>query len=162
MWPEVIWARPIPTVTIASSRSMHTTLSVRPDARGLQISSSLTETSMLSILRPSRYAWMSSGGLSSASIRAASRYIPCMTWRLRYQPSSTSLRRQFMTPRRWRKFPLRQVPTTSLTVATTTSRNSIAYIVRSRSLLSGLRPICSTSASNGDADCQREYSLMLR
>ena len=82
------------------SRSMHTTLSVRPDENGQQISSSLTVTSMLSIPRPSRYAWMSSGGLNSASIRVVSRYILCMTWRLRFLPSFISLWRQFMTPRR--------------------------------------------------------------
>ena len=67
---------------------------------GKQISSSLTVTSMLSIPRPSRYAWMSSGGLSSASIRVVSRYIPCMTWKLRFLPFSTSPRHQFMIPRR--------------------------------------------------------------
>lgn len=52
--------------------------------------------------------------------------------------------------------PLRLVLTTSLTLATTTSMSSIAYIVQSRSSLSGPRPICSTSASSGDAGCPGE------
>jgi transposase, IS4 family len=47
-------------------------------------------------------------------------------------------------------------------VATTISKNFIAYIVRSRFLLSGLRPICSTSVSIGNAECPREYGLMQR
>ena len=75
-------------------------LSVRPDANGLQTSSSSTVTSMLSTPRPSHCAWMCSGGLNSASIRVVSRYILCMTWRLRFLPSFISLRRQCMTPRR--------------------------------------------------------------
>ena len=37
---------------------------------------------------------------SSANIRLESRFIPYMTWRLRFQPSSTSLRHQSMIPRR--------------------------------------------------------------
>ena len=61
-----------------------------------------------------------------------------------------------------KEIPLRQVLTTSLTVVTTTSRNSIAFIAQSRSLLSGLSPICSTSVSSGGADCPRECSQMLR
>ena len=34
------------------------------------------------------------------NIRVASKYIPCMTWELRFLPSFISLRHQFMTPRR--------------------------------------------------------------
>ena len=48
----------------------------------------------------SNYAWMSFGGLSSANIRVVSRYIPYMTWRLRFLPFSTLPRHQFMIPRR--------------------------------------------------------------
>ena len=40
---------------------------------------------------------------------------------------------------------------------TTTSRNSTAFIVRVRSLLSGPSPICSTNASNGNAGYPMGY-----
>ena len=53
--PEAIWQRPTPTETIASSRNMHTTLSVKPGARGRRTYSCLMEMSMPLIPRPSRY-----------------------------------------------------------------------------------------------------------
>ena len=68
--------------------------------RGQRTSSSLTVTSMPLTLLLSRYAWMSFGGQNSVSIRAVSRYIHCMIWRPRFQPSSTSPRHRSMIRRR--------------------------------------------------------------
>ncbi len=79
-----------------------------------------------------------------------------------YRISTTSPLLLSMTPKPCRKFPMRQVLTTSSIEATITLRSFTAYCEWSPSLSSEPRPICSTSASNGNGVCLRTYSQMQR
>ena len=150
------------TATTASLRSSPSTWWSRQGWSGQKMSLSSVARSMRLTQRRYHSACRCSGGQSSVRRKAVSRPMSSTTWRHKYQPSTTSPLPRSMIPRRCRKFPMRQMLTTSLTEATTTSRSFSAYSGWSHFLSLEPRQTCSTNASSGSGGCPRTSSLTRR
>lgn len=97
MLPEALLQMPIRSATTASSRSLPTRLSPRRELAGRMTSSSLEATYMPLTQRLSSFVSRRSSGRCTGRIKAreASRYIRCMTSRLLFLHSSTSLKPEY-------------------------------------------------------------------